>query len=72
MNPGCKIREFKSWTDYPDCPAGEWDRGKVKQIVAGRMTFTALSVAGEVWTWGDERYQVCLGRDIGTSGSSSR
>jgi alpha-tubulin suppressor-like RCC1 family protein len=67
-----KICEYKSWTDYPDHPAGEWDIGKVKQIVAGRTTFTALSTAGEVWTWGDERYQACLGRDIGSNGSSIR
>jgi hypothetical protein len=72
MNTGSEIRDFKSWTDYPDNPAGEWDIGKVKQIVAGRTTFSALSAAGEVWTWGDERYQACLGRDIGSNGSSSR
>jgi alpha-tubulin suppressor-like RCC1 family protein len=67
-----KISEYKSWTEYPDHPASEWDIGKVKQIAAGRTTFTALSEAGEVWTWGDERYQACLGRDIGGNGSSSR
>jgi hypothetical protein len=72
INPDFKIREFKSWADYPDRPGGEWDIGKLKQVVAGRTTFTALSAEGDVWTWGDIRYQACLGRDLGGNESNSR
>lgn len=41
--------------------------GKVeefKQIVASQTTFTTISKTGEVWTWGDARYEPCLGREV--------
>ncbi len=33
-------------------------------LVAYDAGFAALSTAGQVWTWGDERYLACLGRDV--------
>jgi len=34
------------------------------QLVANQTTFTALSKSGQVWTWGDGRYEACLGREV--------
>ncbi|KAE9375386.1 RCC1/BLIP-II [Stipitochalara longipes BDJ] len=34
------------------------------QIDANQIAFTALSNTGKVWTWGDGRYESCLGREI--------
>jgi alpha-tubulin suppressor-like RCC1 family protein len=36
----------------------------IKQIVANQTSFAALSSDGKVWTWGDERYTSCLGREV--------
>lgn len=33
-------------------------------LVAYDAGFAALSATGRVWTWGDERYGACLGREI--------
>ncbi|KAK8087024.1 RCC1/BLIP-II protein [Apiospora phragmitis] len=33
-------------------------------IVAYETGFAALSTTGQVWTWGDERYEACLCRDV--------
>lgn len=35
----------------------------LKQIVAYDTGFAALTADGSVYTWGDERYSACLGRD---------
>lgn len=35
----------------------------ITQVVAYETGFGALSKAGQVWTWGDERYGACLGRE---------
>ena len=37
--------------------------GNIKQITANQTSFTALSTTGSVYTWGDPRYEACLGRD---------
>jgi hypothetical protein len=37
---------------------------ETSQIVANQTAFTALSRAGTVWTWGDVRYEACLGREV--------
>ena len=37
------------------------------QVVAYETGFGALSRDGQVWTWGDERYEACLGRETGQS-----
>ncbi|KXX79981.1 E3 ubiquitin-protein ligase HERC2 [Madurella mycetomatis] len=36
----------------------------ITQLVAYDTGFAALSSTGQVWTWGDERYAACLGRDV--------
>ncbi|KAK3304598.1 regulator of chromosome condensation 1/beta-lactamase-inhibitor protein II, partial [Chaetomium strumarium] len=35
----------------------------IAQLVAYETGFAALSSTGQVWTWGDERYAACLGRE---------
>ncbi|KAK4252024.1 E3 ubiquitin-protein ligase HERC2 [Corynascus novoguineensis] len=34
------------------------------QLVAFETGFAALTSTGKVWTWGDERYAACLGREV--------
>ncbi|KAI6092835.1 RCC1/BLIP-II [Hypoxylon rubiginosum] len=41
--------------------------GEITQLVAYETGFVALSNEGNVWTWGDERYSACLGREITNS-----
>lgn len=36
----------------------------VSQLVAYETGFAALSSTGQVWTWGDERYEACLSREV--------
>jgi len=36
----------------------------IKQLVASETSFTALSSTGKVYTWGDARYEACLGREV--------
>ncbi|KAI8965037.1 RCC1/BLIP-II [Daldinia sp. FL1419] len=38
--------------------------GNIIQLVAYETGFVALSHDGHVWTWGDERYGACLGRQV--------
>ncbi|KAH9908132.1 RCC1/BLIP-II [Xylariomycetidae sp. FL2044] len=38
--------------------------GPIVQLAAYETGFVALSEDGHVWTWGDERYGACLGREI--------
>ncbi|KAG9248165.1 regulator of chromosome condensation 1/beta-lactamase-inhibitor protein II [Calycina marina] len=40
------------------------DIGAVIQLEAGQTGFTALTTTGKVYSWGDERYGQCLGREI--------
>ncbi|ROW03953.1 hypothetical protein VSDG_00804 [Cytospora chrysosperma] len=42
-----------------------------QQVVAYEAGFAALTPAGDVYTWGDERYAACLGRDVSSSSSPS-
>ncbi|KAK4122943.1 RCC1/BLIP-II [Parathielavia appendiculata] len=35
----------------------------IAQLVAYETGFAALTSTGQVWTWGDERYTGCLGRE---------
>ncbi|KAI0011678.1 RCC1/BLIP-II [Xylariaceae sp. FL0662B] len=37
--------------------------GPIIQLVAYETGFVALTQDGHVWTWGDERYAACLGRE---------
>lgn len=41
-------------SDLPSCT----------QVVAYDTGFAALTSTGDVYTWGDERYGACLGRDV--------
>lgn len=43
-----------SFTGFPD----------IVQLLAYSIGFAALSSRGEVYTWGDERYAGCLGREV--------
>ncbi|KAJ4405536.1 hypothetical protein N0V85_004663 [Neurospora sp. IMI 360204] len=43
-----------SFTGFPD----------IVQLLAHSTGFAALSSTGEVYTWGDERFVGCLGRDV--------
>lgn len=36
----------------------------IVQLLAHSTGFAALSSTGEVYTWGDERFVGCLGRDV--------
>lgn len=38
----------------------------VTQLVAYEVGFAALDRNGRVWTWGDERFTLCLGRGVAT------
>ncbi|KLU89679.1 hypothetical protein MAPG_08649 [Magnaporthiopsis poae ATCC 64411] len=42
----------------------------VVQLVAYDVGFAALSAAGSVWTWGDDRYPGCLARPVAGSKSA--
>ncbi|KAI1781015.1 RCC1/BLIP-II [Hypoxylon cercidicola] len=46
--------------------------GQIVQLVAYETGFVALSHDGRVWTWGDERYSACLGRQITHSSPAER
>ena len=37
---------------------------EIKQIAANQTSFTALTSEGQVYTWGDARYEACLGRAV--------
>lgn len=43
----------------------------LKQIVAYDTGFAALTEEGHVYTWGDERYSACLGRDLTDSATGT-
>lgn len=45
---------------FPDLPA-------CKQLIAYETGFMALTLQGDGYTWGDERYGACLGRDHSSS-----
>ena len=62
---GSKVIEYKSLDPYRDSLGDNFgDFEDFEQIVANETTFTALSKAGKVWTWGDGRYEACLGREV--------
>lgn len=47
-------QQARALTRLPDC----------QQVVAYETGFAALTPAGDVYSWGDERYAACLGRDV--------
>lgn len=48
------------------------EMGHIVQLVAYETGFVALSHDGRVWTWGDERYSACLGRQVTHSSPAER
>ncbi|KAI1083943.1 RCC1/BLIP-II [Whalleya microplaca] len=46
--------------------------GQIIQLGAFETGFVALTQDGHVWTWGDERYAACLGRDITDTNPAER
>lgn len=59
------LKQYDSFDSYIKNNGEELPHiGEIKQVVANQSTFTALSNAGEVWTWGDGRYEACLGREV--------
>ncbi|KAJ9141891.1 RCC1/BLIP-II protein [Pleurostoma richardsiae] len=63
------IHQYASLKDLLDGRQGKMFAGlpAVKQVIAYDTGFAALSTTGQVWTWGDERYGACLGRDLADS-----
>ncbi|KUJ18274.1 RCC1/BLIP-II protein [Mollisia scopiformis] len=59
------LKQYKSFDSYLN-DHGEKLRqcGGSLQVVANQCTFTLLTSDGQVWTWGDGRYEACLGREI--------
>lgn len=50
-----------SFTLQPDGDASQ--PPEITQLVSYETGFAALSSTGQVFTWGDERYSTCLGRE---------
>jgi alpha-tubulin suppressor-like RCC1 family protein len=62
---GSRIKEFSSPKSYLEHEGIVLeDLEDIIQITANQATFTALSRAGQVWSWGDNRYEACLGREV--------
>jgi hypothetical protein len=62
---GKSIVEYANFTKYIEHTGNTHDElGDCIQIVAGQTNFTALGVSGEVWSWGDVRYEATLGREV--------
>ncbi|KAJ8062529.1 hypothetical protein OCU04_009057 [Sclerotinia nivalis] len=43
----------------------------ITQLVSNTTTFSALTQEGNIYTWGDERYPCCVGREINSSNPAS-
>lgn len=62
------LKQYNSFNSYLNDDGDEIELvGAMRTIVANQCTFTALSDTGEVWTWGDGRYEACSGREISDS-----
>lgn len=62
------VRDIKSGTrrqPFPELPT-------CTQVVAYDTGFAVLTAAGSVYTWGDERYGACLGRDVSDDDPADR
>ncbi|KAH8677367.1 regulator of chromosome condensation 1/beta-lactamase-inhibitor protein II [Xylariales sp. PMI_506] len=68
------IRQYRSLSGYRAEAINHCFSGlpNIIQIVSYETGFAALSAEGQVWTWGDERYGACLGRDAPTNSSTMR
>ncbi|KAK6597757.1 hypothetical protein ACHAPC_006909 [Botrytis cinerea] len=77
-----KIAAFTPTTliQYPSLPAFlsqanpdfTFPLSHITQLVSNTTTFTALTQEGNVYTWGDERYPSCLGREPTSSNPASQ
>jgi hypothetical protein len=59
------LTQYNSLQDYLERNGdtlGEFN--DICQLVANQTSFTALLKSGQVLTWGDERYETCLGREV--------
>ncbi|KAK8094549.1 regulator of chromosome condensation 1/beta-lactamase-inhibitor protein II [Apiospora hydei] len=63
---GQAVRQYQSVSHFQHGTAQRvfTSMRNVSQIVAYETGFAALSTTGQVWTWGDERYEACLCRDV--------
>ncbi|KAF7953013.1 hypothetical protein EAE96_006235 [Botrytis aclada] len=67
-------------TQYPSLPAYvsqaspdfTFPLPHITQLVSNTTTFTTLTQEGNVYTWGDERYPSCLGREPTSSNPASQ
>jgi hypothetical protein len=58
------IKEYESLFHYLESQGtSHHEVEDIAQVVAGQTSFTALSAKGQVWTWGDARYESSLGRE---------
>jgi len=56
------VKFFNSWRDFVPSGGFTFD-GPITQLCANETCFMAL-VMDKVWTWGDERFDACLGREV--------
>ncbi|ROW06516.1 hypothetical protein VMCG_04358 [Cytospora schulzeri] len=68
LGPGGNIQQYRSLADLLDGHHQQTQSltgvPKCQQVVAYDAGFAALTVTGDVYSWGDERYAACLGRDV--------
>jgi alpha-tubulin suppressor-like RCC1 family protein len=60
------IKQYNSLQEHIEQKPGQ-NLGHFEDIIqleANQTTFTALTQSGQVWTWGDGRYEACLGREV--------
>lgn len=62
------VRDIQSGTPSPSFP----ELPTFTQVVAYETGFAALTTAGSVYTWGDERYGACLGRHVSDDNPSDK
>ncbi|KUI57734.1 Regulator of chromosome condensation [Cytospora mali] len=56
---------FNAWNQLNfESPASHDEPEDLHQFTSYETGFAALTSAGDVYTWGDERYAACLGREV--------
>ncbi|KAI9735730.1 MAG: hypothetical protein M1818_006338 [Claussenomyces sp. TS43310] len=63
--PDASVHEYATFASSPKEPTHRWPIDDVQFLVAGQTHFAFLN-DGKVYTWGDERYDACLGRGAGS------
>lgn len=66
IDPSGAVRQFSSLDKVLSGAPGQAfsDLQSCSQVAAYATGFAALTSAGSVYTWGDERYEACLGREL--------